>query len=1017
MPYNLSTLPAKFFKPIVARDFELPTDTSLIRYAKPNGSTTANCLTEATAGEIQTAINATPANGVCVLLGGGVYRTNNNSTPLTIPRKMTIQNRPGDPKAVISGAQVIASSAFTETAVGSGVFYAPWTQSLQNVDSNYYAAATDHLKHCQQLYVGNVPLEQVGSIEELTATSFYYDPTAGAQRMYIKQSPTNKTIEATKVNYSMTLYATAAAGSTIRNITFEKARTSLHVDMPLSVTGNAVFINHCIFQKTSFAGLHAYTHPAVSNIANCIFFDNGEKACSASRVIFEQNEVARSNWKLYNKGWDAGGIKITTNGREVGVYDGVAIPTIVSKNYFYDNDAFSCWIDNVVRSAVVKNNLFDGNRAIADIKHEVCIGGRIFGNFCQNMIDLSNTKDNWVFHNTVIGNPHSNFRTRLEGIEVRDTTRTPTSGTYVFPEPSLSGLQGWELQTENNRIWNNLLVATEIGGKTISSEMYTRTGFATTYERMVAEQNYNHFVQYSVAAGKPIFHKEAPNPVTNYLTIAEWRADHPTMDANSTKLSLAAGVTLFEADGVTPAANHNLAGKARALTTAEAAFTGTASGVTSTPGAVFGTAVTTPVELPTLSISDVSVAEGNSGTTNVIFTIRRQGDTTGTSSVTCSTVSNTATAGTDFVTKTATISFAAGETSKTFTVVVNADTVDEPNELFYVDLSNPVNATITDVRGVGTITNDDAAVAGPTLEEQLAAATTRIQELEGTVAAQEQALAEAATENERITGLYNQAISDRATLQSFIDNDLQPRHDALVIERNNLQASLTQANLDKTNLTNSLNAVTTERNNLQVQLSAANNEITRLTGLLTTANANVTTLTGQLNTANSEIARLEAELAAAIDATPDSLQAQLAAVTASRDNLQIQLNTANSNVTTLTGQLAQSEEDKQALIFQSSTLQSQLTSANATNQALAEDVSDLNEEISVKNNQIATANFQIGSLNTQLSATSLERDSLRVELEAIRIRAQRAEAIIDRHRAALSDVIAYTESNPSQNNT
>ncbi len=44
---------------------------------------------------------------------------------------------------------------------------------------------------------------------------------------------------------------------------------------------------------------------------------------------------------------------------------------------------------------------------------------------------------------------------------------------------------------------------------------------------------------------------------------------------------------------------------------------------------------------------------------------------------------------------------------------VNADTADEPNETFNVDLSNATIATIADARGVGTITDDDLPDTSP----------------------------------------------------------------------------------------------------------------------------------------------------------------------------------------------------------------------------------------------------------------------------------------------------------------
>jgi uncharacterized repeat protein (TIGR01451 family) len=61
------------------------------------------------------------------------------------------------------------------------------------------------------------------------------------------------------------------------------------------------------------------------------------------------------------------------------------------------------------------------------------------------------------------------------------------------------------------------------------------------------------------------------------------------------------------------------------------------------------------------------------------------------------------------VTTSGTLTFAANETSKTISVTVNGDTTVEQNETFFVNLTNPTNATINDGQGVGTITNDDVA--------------------------------------------------------------------------------------------------------------------------------------------------------------------------------------------------------------------------------------------------------------------------------------------------------------------
>jgi glucose/arabinose dehydrogenase len=119
--------------------------------------------------------------------------------------------------------------------------------------------------------------------------------------------------------------------------------------------------------------------------------------------------------------------------------------------------------------------------------------------------------------------------------------------------------------------------------------------------------------------------------------------------------------------------------------------------------------------LPTLSIDNVTVTEGNAGTTSAVFTINLSAPSSQTVTVHYATANGTAVAGTDYTAASGTLTFAAGATSHTITVAVTGDTVNEANETFTVNLSTPVNATIADGQGLGTITNDDAASSLPTL--------------------------------------------------------------------------------------------------------------------------------------------------------------------------------------------------------------------------------------------------------------------------------------------------------------
>jgi aryl-phospho-beta-D-glucosidase BglC (GH1 family) len=114
-----------------------------------------------------------------------------------------------------------------------------------------------------------------------------------------------------------------------------------------------------------------------------------------------------------------------------------------------------------------------------------------------------------------------------------------------------------------------------------------------------------------------------------------------------------------------------------------------------------------PPPLPTISIADASASEGNSGTSPLAFTVTLSQAATGLVTVHYATADGTATAGSDYTAQSGTLSFAAGETSKTIVVPVIGDTVVEPDETLTVVLSAASGATIAQATATGTIVNDD----------------------------------------------------------------------------------------------------------------------------------------------------------------------------------------------------------------------------------------------------------------------------------------------------------------------
>jgi hypothetical protein len=110
---------------------------------------------------------------------------------------------------------------------------------------------------------------------------------------------------------------------------------------------------------------------------------------------------------------------------------------------------------------------------------------------------------------------------------------------------------------------------------------------------------------------------------------------------------------------------------------------------------------------PALLIGDAAAVEGNAGTTTLSFEVALTAANSQTVSVGYETADGTAAAAGDYATASGTLTFTPGETTKTISIGVVADTAVEQDEAFSVVLSDPVNATIARGVATGTITNDD----------------------------------------------------------------------------------------------------------------------------------------------------------------------------------------------------------------------------------------------------------------------------------------------------------------------
>lgn len=129
------------------------------------------------------------------------------------------------------------------------------------------------------------------------------------------------------------------------------------------------------------------------------------------------------------------------------------------------------------------------------------------------------------------------------------------------------------------------------------------------------------------------------------------------------------------------------------------AVSGTSNGTANSTGVI----IDNGDAQPSISISDVTVAEGGLAT----FTVTLSGSSGKIVTVNYATGNGTATSTSDYTATSGTLTFAPGETTKTITVQTTQDSKAEAQENFVVNLTTPTNASIANSQGTGTVTDKD----------------------------------------------------------------------------------------------------------------------------------------------------------------------------------------------------------------------------------------------------------------------------------------------------------------------
>lgn len=194
-------------------------------------------------------------------------------------------------------------------------------------------------------------------------------------------------------------------------------------------------------------------------------------------------------------------------------------------------------------------------------------------------------------------------------------------------------------------------------------------------------------------------------------------ADDFTLDASSSDVTATIGTPVAIATGTQwRVPMTNVIGTGGTISIDLNASTDIADSAPNSGPAAFtaGATHTVTQTAPTISINDVTQAEGDTGSSNFTFTVSLSKAWTQTITVdyvTATSSAPSATAGSDYTAVgSTTLTFNPLDTSETLNVAVAGDAIVETDERFLVNLSNATNVNfISDSQGIGTLTNDDQA--------------------------------------------------------------------------------------------------------------------------------------------------------------------------------------------------------------------------------------------------------------------------------------------------------------------
>ncbi|MEL0625629.1 right-handed parallel beta-helix repeat-containing protein [Salinibacterium amurskyense] len=338
-------------------------------FVSPTGDNDADGSLESPLRTIKAALARVSAGGMIVLRAGEYHEafTIAEGTPVTV------QSYPGevvwlDGSEIVEGWQLVGEQADGEQSdseqsggeqAGDELWSVAWGTVFDSSPTyergapdnteqywNFVTAAHPLAAHPDQLWLDDTPLTQVGSRDEVTASSFFHDESAGV--LYLGEDPSGHTVRASTLQRALSI---RAEGSTIRGIGIRRFAPSVPDFGAVTVERPGVTIENVVITESATTGL--FITAATVTIRQVTVTESGMIGVAANyadNLLIDGLKASGNNTEWFNRAPVAGGLKLTRS------------RTVEIRNSdFSDNNATALWFDQSCRDMTITGNTFVGN--------------------------------------------------------------------------------------------------------------------------------------------------------------------------------------------------------------------------------------------------------------------------------------------------------------------------------------------------------------------------------------------------------------------------------------------------------------------------------------------------------------------------------------------------------------------------------------------------------------------------------------------------------------------------------